>query len=120
MVVTGGFCGTLLRYWIGTGPRASDAFAYSTFAINLLGSGLLGALVVLATRHATPAATRLRLLLGTGLLGGFTTYSTFALEASLSARDGHAGLATVYIVLSVVGGIAAALAGMAAATRIAR
>ncbi|HJQ42938.1 MAG TPA: CrcB family protein, partial [Jatrophihabitantaceae bacterium] len=88
-------------------PHDASAFPSATLLINLLGSFLLGALVVAVTevRHAHPLV---RPALGTGLLGGFTTFSTFAVEA----RTAPAGTAIAYIGASVFGGIALAFVGM--------
>jgi CrcB protein len=120
LVVLGGFFGTLARHLMGTGHQAPDAFAYTTLAINLAGSALLGALAAALVGVGPRAARELRLAVGTGVLGGFTTYSAFALETEQLLRAGHAGVAGLCALASVAGGVAAALAGFALASRAVR
>lgn len=85
-----------------------------TFAVNMVGSFLLGLLVaVLAARGDDVGPQRLvRLALGTGVLGGFTTYSTFIVEVDELVRDGHLELGAGYALGSVVLGILAAALGI--------
>lgn len=83
-----------------------------TLAINLLGSFLLGVLVgVVGDRHP-----RLRLLLGTGVLGGFTTYSAFAVQV-VTTGSGAPLVGLVLIVVAVLGGALAAAAGLGVSAR---
>lgn len=111
LVVAGGTVGTLVR------AVAEDAFGahagewpWTTFAINVLGSFLLGLLVAVLTRVGDES--RVRLALGTGLLGGFTTYSTFVVEVDQLLRDGHLGVGAGYALGSVLLGVTAAAAGV--------
>ncbi|MGB5696494.1 MAG: fluoride efflux transporter CrcB, partial [Polyangiales bacterium] len=82
-VAIGGAAGSCLRYWVSLllGPlTAAHAFPWATFAVNVLGSLGLGVAFVLAEDRSW-FGSDLRLLLGTGLMGGFTTYSAFNLES---------------------------------------
>ncbi|QDC26271.1 hypothetical protein FE374_18130 [Georgenia yuyongxinii] len=109
-VGVGGAAGTLARY--GTGLLGADAL-WPTVAVNLVGAFLLGVLLEVYAHHGpTPSGDRLRLLLGTGFLGGFTTYSAFAHQVTaLIGGEVVAGL--VYGVGLVLAGLAAAAAGVA-------
>lgn len=123
LVFTGGVVGTLARYGIEAGiPHESPQWPVATFAINLSGAFLLGVLLeALARRGAdTGVRRRCRLLAGTGFCGAFTTYSTFALEAVLLARDGRTTTAALYAIATVVLGALAAWAGIAAGSAAAR
>ncbi|NLJ52579.1 MAG: CrcB family protein [Intrasporangiaceae bacterium] len=106
-VFVGGMAGTALRALIDrAAPAAAGEWPWATFAVNITGAFLLGMLLeTLARREARDGSGGpARLLLGTGLLGGYTTYSTFAVEIL------HLGLLTalLYATLTVVGGLAAA------------
>lgn len=114
LVAVGGLVGVLGRYGITRLTLHSDALIWSTVAINVAGSFLLGLLV------ASDWFSRdVREGLGVGLLGGFTTFSTFSVQVVLEADGGKPGKAVLYVVLSVVGGIAAAAAGYALGRRLA-
>jgi CrcB protein len=107
-IALGGGLGSLARYGISRAWTVHNASVpWSTLTINLVGSLLLGMLVVAVTEIWRPHPL-LRPFLGTGVLGGFTTFSTFAVEVRGLPAD-HIWL---YLALSVVGGLAAALAGM--------
>lgn len=108
LVATGGAVGTLARYAVSTHVTPVDGLPVGILAVNLLGAFLLGALT------AAVASTRARLLLGTGLMGGFTTYSAFALDAQALLDDAHAATALVYVLATVAGGFAASVGGLAA------
>ena len=111
LVLLGGAVGTLGRHAVAT-SWTDTAWPWPTFVVNLLGSLFLGALVA-RSRPDQPA----RLLLGTGLLGGFTTYSAFAVETDQLVRDDRLALAALYPVITVALGSLAALAGMVLARR---
>jgi CrcB protein len=106
MLLAGGL-GTLARYGFSN-LFHGDSLPWATLAINVLGSFLLGALVVLPAGWMTE---RTRDTLGIGLLGGFTTFSTFSVQAFLDADAGEPGKALVYVAASVVLGIGAAACG---------
>jgi CrcB protein len=108
VIALGGGLGSIGRYGISRAwPPQNGQVPWSTLTINLAGSLLLGMLVVAVTEVWRPHRL-IRPLLGTGVLGGFTTFSTFAVEA----RGLRSATAGGYVALSVVGGLAAAFAGM--------
>ena len=116
VVMLGGAAGSGLRYLVAQWlPTAAGTMPLSTLTVNVLGSAVLGALTMLASQHASLSRDWM-LLLGTGLCGGFTTFSTFTVELLSMADHGRLGLAIVYALLSVVLGLAAA-AGAAALVR---
>ena len=89
------------------------AFPWGTLAVNVAGSMVMGLLVAwLVTRAGASWSQDARLLLMTGVLGGFTTFSAFSLEAWLLWERGAVGLAAMYVVASVVLSIAALGAGL--------
>ena len=101
-----GLIGVLARYGITRLTLHTEALLWSTVAINITGSFLLG---LLTAEHWF---TRdVREALGVGFLGGFTTFSTFSVQIVLEADVGETGRAALYLLLSVVGGVAAATAG---------
>lgn len=102
-----GLGGVLARYWLST-PFHGSTLPWVTVAINVVGSFLLGVLVT-----AGGLSGELRTALGVGFLGGFTTFSTFSVQAVLDAEAGEPGRALLYVGVSVVAGIAAAAAGYA-------
>lgn len=112
LVFLGGGAGSLLRYLAGLGlARWSGHFPAGTFAINVLGSLLLGLLFGFAYAHEFRHERELTLLLGTGFLGGFTTFSTFELEGFTLLSGGHLGTGLAYLLGSVAAGLAAAALG---------
>jgi CrcB protein len=117
LVGVGGALGGLARYALTTAfPEAPGALPWTTWAINVSGSFLLGLLVAAVGRRRAPAWVRPAL--GTGVLGGYTTFSAYAHAVDVLASDGHGGTAAAYLVVSVVGGVAAAAAGLAAGSRV--
>ena len=89
------------------------AFPFGTFAINVVGSFLMGVAVEWFTLEGTRSAEWPRLLLTTGVLGGFTTFSAFSLEAILLYQRGEVWPAALYVVGSVVLSLAGLLLGLA-------
>ena len=91
-----------------TPPHEATAFPVATFVVNVVGAGLLGLLVErLARQPSSPRRHPLGLLLGTGFLGGFTTYSALAVDSVQLVRHGEIGLAIAYGVGTLLlGGIA--------------
>lgn len=119
LIVAGASAGTALRSWLeAVFAPAPGAWPWVTFWINVLGSFALGVLLeaLAGTGPDQGWRRRVRLGVGTGLLGGFTTYSTFSLEVVGLMRGGSAWLGLAYALLSVTVGIAAAFGG----TRVAR
>lgn len=116
LVGIGGFAGSVARYllgaWMGTGP-GHGRFPLATFLINVSGCLLVGLLAAIADRSSafTP---QIRLLLITGLLGGFTTFSAFGLETTQLLRRGEVSTALVYSIASVLVGVAAVWIGFRA------
>jgi CrcB protein len=94
--------------------RHDSVFPWGTFTVNMLGSFLLG-FVVGGAGSLSPG---LRALLGTGLCGALTTYSTFSYETLRLLGTGGRSLAVLNVVASLAGGLGAAFAGLAAATAI--
>ena len=105
MVSMGGAIGALLRFVVGQ----QVTFPYGTLTVNIIGSFLMGlGFVYLASRFND----RLTLLLMTGVLGGFTTFSAFSLDSFRLYEAGRAIFALGYVVISVVGSLAAVLLGV--------
>lgn len=111
----GGSLGVNARYWLGVWVNrwASPQFPWATVTINVSGSFLIGFLTLALTRWLPHP--NLRLLVITGFLGGYTTFSTFEYEAVTLWERGEIWLAAVNVVGSVVAGFAAVLLGMALA-----
>lgn len=119
LVAVGGAVGTLTRYGIAESLTAHHLFPLATFLVNVSGSFLLGMLLgALLARNRDPYD--LRLLLGTGLLGGYTTYSSLAVETDTLVRGDHVALGLTYAIGSVLAGLVAALAGVASARAVVR
>ncbi len=121
-VLLGGALGTLTRAALDmrfTTP--SGHFPWTTLAVNLMGSLLLGILVALTERTrsaARPHAHLVRPFLTTGVLGGFTTFSTFMVDSAQLTRGGHLGAAAGNLAVAAIGGVACALIGLRIGDRI--
>jgi CrcB protein len=111
-VALGGALGCVARYGVGL-ALTRGPMPWGTVAVNLLGSLALGALVFSAAARGLDAETRL--FLTTGILGGFTTMSSFGVESVGLWEEGEHALAAGYIALNVGGSIAAAFLGRAIA-----
>jgi len=115
LVALGGASGAVLRYHAGrligvvTGPNA--VFPWGTFSINFAGSLAMGLLAGWLARHDASGETW-RLLIGVGLLGGFTTFSAFSLESALLIERGFFAMAALYAAGSVIAGIAGLFIGL--------
>jgi CrcB protein len=106
-IAVGGAIGASARYLIGLAwPTASGSLPWATLLINVVGCALIGILMVLVsevwTRHRL-----LRPFLGTGILGGFTTFSTYAVDIQGLIKDGHPVTALLYLAITVIGALAA-------------
>ena len=109
VISVGGAIGASARYGLALAwPHRADAFPWATFSTNVIGCLLLGALMVVVT-ETTVAHPLLRPFLGVGVLGGFTTFSTYAVDAQLMVSAGAARTGLLYLAATPV----AALAGVA-------
>lgn len=107
MVSLGGAAGAGARYLLGlVFPQPAGSFPATTFAINVAGSALIGILMVLVTDVWTQRRL-IRPFLGTGFLGGFTTFSTFAVDIESLVGAGHPSTALLYLVATPVGAVLA-------------
>jgi len=113
LVGIGGALGAMARYWAGTaiGPL-SNGFPASTFLINVLGSVVMGLLVGFLARTTPQYQNEIRLFVAVGIFGGFTTFSSFSLDAITLMERGDYLLATVYIVGSVLLSLAGLTMGL--------
>ncbi len=113
IVMLGGSVGAGLRHLVGLAALrwAGPGFPWGTLGVNLAGGLLMGLLAGWLARAGAAEATRL--LLGVGLLGGFTTFSAFSLEVGLMIERGELGVALAYILASVIGAVALLFAGLA-------
>ncbi len=117
-VAVGGAFGAAFRYQLGRsmtawlGPTAMTAFPWPTLAVNTLGSLLMGLLAGWLAFRGGGGGEQMRLLLGVGLLGGFTTFSAFSLEIVLLVERGQYTIAALYAFLSVALGITGLFAGL--------
>ena len=119
VVAAGGALGALARFEAGViWPTGRGTFPWTTVVVNVAGSLLIGIVLVLVTEHRTDAHPLIRPFVATGVLGGFTTFSTFSLDAALLVRDGEVGRAVLYLVLTVAGAIAAVFVGIRGTRRV--
>ena len=110
LVFAGGGAGAVLRYQVGRamtgwlGPAAVTAFPWATLVVNVSGSLAMGLLAGWLARHGT-GGEQWRLLIGVGLLGGFTTFSSFSLEMMMLLERGNGPGAFLYASISVLAGL---------------
>jgi CrcB protein len=115
-VAAGGVLGACARYGASLAwPTVPGAFPWTTFWINVTGCTLMGVLMVLITERIT-AHPLVRPFLGTGVLGGYTTFSTYAVDAQHLFDGGRAGIALLYLAGTLVAALVA-VCGAAALTR---
>ena len=111
VVGAGGFIGAVCRYLIGMIPlKEGCTYPIKTFMINIAGSFLIGIIAALAIKTDS-LDSRTVLFLKVGICGGFTTFSSFALETTDLMKNGKMHLAVIYTVLSVTLGVLAVFAG---------
>lgn len=116
-VAFGGAAGSVSRYLIAQWlPRMSGGIPVSTLLVNIAGSFLIGILARVLHLPGEHAIARAALMVG--FCGGFTTFSAFSAEFIAMVQEGRAGRAVLYIIVSVVVGILAVVAGFAAADRL--
>jgi CrcB protein len=116
----GGVVGAIARYAISQAlPIESGHFPWNTFFINVSGSAILGFLLVLLIEQF-PRSRLVRPLIGTGVIGAYTTFSTLEVEALLLFRAHDIFTGIIYVVTSVVAGLIAVVLGMTGARLLAR
>lgn len=112
LVALGGAVGAVARYLVGKamGPTADSSVPWHTLFVNITGAFVLGLLIVTAARAGWPSWWRP--LIAVGVLGGYTTFSTFSLETVELALTGHAGVAAAYAMGSLAAGLLGAWFGV--------
>ena len=117
LVGVGGFLGANARFILarGAGALVDTRFPLGTFLVNVSGSFLLGVLGAVIAERALPNSDAMRLALGVGFLGAFTTFSTFEFETNALIEDGSWLTATANIFASLFVGLIALRAGIALA-----
>ena len=117
-VALGGGIGSLARYQLGRlmtawlGAPVISVFPFATLAVNTIGSLFMGVLAGWLFRAAPENAENLRLFIGVGLLGGFTTFSAFSLELSFLIERGQLGMAAIYLMMSIGLGVSGFVFGL--------
>lgn len=113
-VAIGGVIGACLRYEVANAlPTGPAAFPFSTLLINLTGSFVLGGLLTVLLERRRPSEYT-RPLIASGLIGAYTTWSTFVVESDQLFQRGHLPTGFAYLVASVCGGLLAGWAGVLA------
>ncbi len=111
-VGVGGGLGALIRYFVaGWIQPPGSQFNWGIFIVNITG-GLVIGLIVEASALKLNLSPELRAFLTTGVLGGYTTFSTFSLDSALLLQKGEYGLAAIYVIFAVVLSIATLFAGL--------
>jgi len=117
LVALGGAVGSWLRFGVAyafsalLGPTRALAFPYGTLTVNIVGSLAMGLLVGWLGRM-TAGGESLRIFIGVGVLGGFTTFSSFSLDTVALAQRGQPGLAVFYVAISLAAGLCALFLGL--------
>ncbi len=118
VIALGGMTGALARFQIGKWwPTPVDGFPATTLGINLVGCLLIGVLMVFITERSTPHPL-VRPFLGTGVLGGFTTFSSYALDLHTLITHARVDTALGYLAATALGAIAAVTLGMTLTRRL--
>lgn len=114
LVMIGGAVGSGARYLTGLATLRlfGPGYPYGILAVNLIGGFAMGLLVGALARLSVPGENW-RLLLGVGVIGGYTTFSSFSLDIVTMLQRGDGAGALGYVLLSVIGGVAALFAGLA-------
>ncbi|WP_086732594.1 fluoride efflux transporter CrcB [Streptomyces glaucescens] len=121
VVALGGGIGATARYaaslrW----PAAPDGFPWATFWVNVAGCAVIGVFLVAVTEGGRPAHPLLRPFFGTGVLGGFTTFSTYAVDIQRLVESGRPGTAGAYLAATLSAALAAVWLAATAARRLLR
>ena len=114
LVAIGGAIGSVARYLVGVWSVriAGPNFPWGTFTVNIVGAFLIGLLVEIIARRFD-ASAEMRVFVVTGIIGGFTTWSSFTLDAVVLFERGDIGLSALYLMGSLVVSFAAIFAGLA-------
>ena len=123
LVLLGGAAGTAARYGVERGwPTAAGEWPWATSTVNIVGAVVLGMLLqaLIGAGPDTGVRRRIRLLVGSGFCGAFTTYSTLALETVTSVRADAPVLAALYVLISLSVGVCAAFVGIVLGHRLSR
>lgn len=113
LVLLGGGIGSVFRYLFGLGAAKlfGSGFPWGTLSVNLIGGFFMGVFAELLMRKFD-GSEMLRLFVATGILGGFTTFSTFSLDTIFLWERVSAALAFIYVTVSVIGSISALFVGL--------
>jgi len=114
LVGLGGALGAMGRYGVGivVGRMHNSPFPLGTLTVNILGSLLMGLLVGFLARFTPPGQAETRLLVAVGMLGGFTTFSSYSLDVMTLIERGEAGMAISYALGSILIGVLALFIGL--------
>ena len=113
LVGIGGALGAMARYWAGTAIGSlANGFPTATFLVNIVGSIAMGLLVGFLARTTPQFQDEIRLFVAVGIFGGFTTFSSFSLDAITLIERGDYMLAAFYIVGSVLLSVAGLMMGL--------
>lgn len=112
MIGIGGFIGTVCRYLLSlfVQNKFLSTFPFGTMSVNIIGCFLIGIIYALSDRGNI--SVEWRLFIATGILGGFTTFSSFSNETVGMLRDSQYGYAFLYVLSTVIIGILATFAGI--------
>ncbi|MER0240983.1 fluoride efflux transporter CrcB [Streptomyces sp. HSW2009] len=118
VVAAGGALGASARYGAGLlWPTEPDAFPWTTFGINVIGCALIGVFLVVL-QESWQAPPLVRPFVATGVLGGFTTFSTYAVDVERLSHDGRAATAVGYLLLTPLTALTAVWCAVAATDRV--
>lgn len=120
LVFLGGGVGSLARYLTGMAALRAlgPGLPYGTFAVNVIGGFAMGCLAGVLAHRGGVDQERWRVLIGVGVLGGFTTFSAFSLETALMVQRKDYGTAGGYVLASVILAVGALFLGLLAARRV--
>jgi CrcB protein len=117
-ISAGGALGALARAAVATAwPHPAAGFAWSTYVVNVSGCLLIGVLMVVVT-EVVPHRRLVRPFLGVGVLGGYTTFSTYVVDVQRTAAAGAPATALVYLVATVLSAVLAVAVGSAVTTAV--